>query len=257
MHPNFNLQREIKNVLAYGISSSPSTPFHFHSHIEIYLVLAGKIEIIINDKRKVLGAGEISVAFSYDAHGYRTIKDSKAIYLIIPTDYCSEILPQLSGRSGNYPFIDDRETVKTVSDAMNKLLLEGNEISKRGLIYVILGAIIDKMPLEEKITERQRDFSPEILIYISRHFREELTLSDIAKSFGYNPSYFSRHFCETFGISFIEYLTMLRLRESIILLRSKKKSITECAMESGFGSMRSFYRAFRDEFGQTPKQYFS
>jgi AraC-like DNA-binding protein len=62
-------------------------------------------------------------------------------------------------------------------------------------------------------------------------------------------------FRSAFGISFVEYLTMLRLREAILLLRSGKKSVTECAMESGFGSMRSFYRAFSEEFGVTPKEY--
>ena len=50
---------------------------------------------------------------------------------------------------------------------------------------------------------------------------------------------------------------MLRLRETVLLMRAGKMSITACALESGFGSMRSFYRAFREEFGCTPKEYFA
>jgi AraC-like DNA-binding protein len=50
---------------------------------------------------------------------------------------------------------------------------------------------------------------------------------------------------------------MLRLRESILLLQSGKRTVTEAAIESGFGSMRSFYRAFYTEFSCSPKEYLS
>ncbi|MBQ9069738.1 MAG: helix-turn-helix domain-containing protein [Clostridia bacterium] len=258
MQANFNLKREIQNELIYGISHSPGTYIHFHSQIEIYFIRSGKVEIIINDKRKVLGADEFAVALSYDAHGYRMISESaEAMYLIIPTDYLGEILPMLTARHFESPFINHPETVKTVSDAMQSLIAGGNEVTRRGLIYLILGAILDRMTKSEQNSEQSHLFSPEILIYISEHFREDLTLSAVAGEFGYNASYLSRSFRETFGISFVKYLTMIRLREAILLLRSENKSVIECAMESGFGSMRSFYRAFHEEFGLTPKEYFA
>ena len=256
MNPNFNLKREISNKLTCGISEHANTPFHFHSQIEIYLVLSGQIEVIVNDKRKILTPGELSVAFSYDAHGYRNVKDSRAIYLIIPTDLCGEFLPELNKRSSGSPFINDAGTVKTVSDAMHALLRGGNDISKRGYIYTILGALLDQMPEGGQSQPKGYGFSPDMLIFISHKFRDELTLDTVAKEFGYNPSYLSRAFRETFGISFVKYLTMLRLREAVLLLRSGDRSVTECAMESGFGSMRSFYRAFREEFGASPKKLF-
>ena len=257
MQANFNLKREIKNELVCGKTRGGSTPFNFHSQIEIYLVTSGEVEIIINDKKKILREGELSVALSYDAHGYREIKDAEAFYLIIPTDYCTEFLRSLEGKRTESPFIDDKATVAIVSSAMEKLILGGNEVTKRGLIYVILGAILDKLQTQQNSEPHPHRFSAEILIYISKSFREEITLASVAREFGYNPSYLSRSFRETFGISFINYLTMIRLREAVLLLRSGKKSITECAFESGFGSMRSFYRAFHDEFGVTPKEYFA
>jgi AraC-like DNA-binding protein len=38
-------------------------------------------------------------------------------------------------------------------------------------------------------------------------------------------------------------------------MNEQKHSITHCAMESGFNSMRTFYRAFREEFGCSPGDY--
>lgn len=259
MQAKLNLDREIRNSLAFGISA-PGAPvsMHFHSQVEIYQVRSGEVEVIVNGNRRVLHAGEISVALSYDAHSYKNLGKTEIFYLIIPTDYCGEFTRLLSGRRAICPFIDDAQTVKTVSEAADKLMRGCNELTERGLIYEILGAVLDKIPQSnEPSSEAQYGFSPEILIYVSEHFREELTLSSVARSFGYNPSYLSRRFREIFGISFIEYLTMIRLREAVLLLSRGKKSITECALDSGFGSMRSFYRAFSDEFGTTPKEYFA
>lgn len=258
MQAKLNLEREIKNTLAYGITRASSVSMHFHSQVELYLVLKGEVEVIVNGNHRTLCAGQMSIALSYDAHSYKKRGDAESFYLIIPTDTCSEFIKLLSGRRALLPFIDDESTIKTVFEACSKLMLGCNELTRLGLIYEILGTVLDKIPQsEEKSTESQRDFSPQMLIYVSEHFREELSLPDVARTFGYNPSYLSRRFRETFGISFVKYLKMIRLREAILLLSYGKKSITECAMESGFGSMRSFYRAFTDEFGTTPKEYFA
>ncbi len=255
MQANFNLYRETKNELECNRVHSPSYYFHFHSHIEIYVILSGEVEVIINGHRRLLHGGEISVALSYDAHGYNTPKCADAEYLIIPTSYCADILPLLEGRRSSSPFIDDQRTFKTVCDAFDHILSSPNEISQRGYIYVILGAILDSAADEENSHSNDTRMNPDILIYLSERFREEISLCSLAEHFGYNPSYLSRSFHDTFGISLGKYLTLLRLREAIMLMRKGEKSITECALESGFGSMRSFYRAFSDEFGCSPKEY--
>ena len=155
------------------------------------------------------------------------------------------------------PFINDPETYQIIRDAINMLLSAPNDIVKKGYVYVILGALLEKMSSEQRVESYEAPFSAEILIYISEHFKEELNLTALSSNFGYNPSYLSRSFRQTFGIPFARYLSMLRLREAILLLHTGKMSITECALESGFGSIRSFYRVFHDEFGCTPKEYLS
>ena len=256
MQADFLLKRELVKELEYGRDRCPNFIVHFHSHIEIYLIRSGAVEILVNDQRKVLHSGEISVAFSYDAHGYRTTGEGEADYLIIPTSYCAEILPALTGKRMSSPFINDPKTYQIVSECMEKIKEDVHDVARRGYVYVILGALLGHASQDVGSVASSPRCSADILIYISEHFREELALSEIAKEFGYHPSYLSRMFRQTFSISFGRYLTMLRLREVVLLLRAGNKSITECAMESGFGSMRSFYRSFHDEFGCTPSEYF-
>lgn len=262
MRANLLLKREIKNEIEHNhyfpkVGAHPVS-LHFHSHIEIYVVHSGAMEMTVNDQRRILRDGELGVAFGYDAHGYRTVEPSEVENLIIPRDYCKDVLPLLEHRHPSFPFIRDSEVYHSIAEAMGRLSESTSELSQRGLIYWILGTILDNLPSEggeERMTAAA--FSPDILIYVSRHFREELTLSMLAKQFGYNPSYLSRGFKENFGVSFCDYITMLRLREAVLLLKRGEASVTKCAMESGFGSMRSFYRVFHEEFGMSPKEYFA
>ena len=255
MEAKFHLKREIKDTLDCGIGHNPSVEVHFHSQIEIYLVRSGEVEILVNNRKRLLRAGSISVALSYDAHGYRAVEDSDVAHLIIPRSYCAEFLHLLSGARSYYPFIDDAETFALVSDLLDRICSTQNELQRRGYVYVILGAILEKLTPSDEIDAQEINFSADVLIYISEHFREELTLGNLAAALGYNESYLSRSFHQTFGISFGKYLSMQRLREALSLMREGKMSITECALESGFGSMRSFYRAFHEKFGCTPKEY--
>ena len=255
MEAKFHLKREIKDTLDCGIGHNPSVEVHFHSQIEIYLVRSGAVEILINNRKRVVHSGGISVALSYDAHGYRALEESDVAHLIIPRSYCAEFLHLLSGNRSYYPFIDDADTFTLVSDFLDRIRMTQNELQRRGYVYVILGAIVDKLTASNEIDSQEINFSADVLIYISEHFREELTLGTLATALGYNESYLSRSFHQTFGISFGKYLSMQRLREALALMREGRMSITECALESGFGSMRSFYRAFHEKFGCTPKEY--
>ncbi|MBQ8850750.1 MAG: helix-turn-helix domain-containing protein [Clostridia bacterium] len=255
MQGYFNLSRETQNQIAYGRVHDPNVDVHFHSQIELYIILSGKIEVLINDKRRLLQKGDISVSLSYDAHGYRSVESSEALYLIVPTDLLSDFSHIIADKQLGEPFTDDPETYKKVLDAMENILRSQNDLTLRGYIYIIFGAILDLATLEDRQNVRETRFGADILIYISRNFREDLTLSSLAERFGYNPSYLSRYFREAFGISFSQYLSTLRLREAVLLLRSGEHSVTECALDSGFGSTRSFYRAFYEEFKCTPKEY--
>ena len=255
MEAKFHLLREQANHLEYSRRQNPNTNMHFHSQIEVYLVLEGEIEIWINDRHAVLKPGEMSIAFSYDAHSYRALRQSEGMYLVIPTDLCGEFRSLFTGKHTGDPFIRDPAAFETVRHAIETLLNGANDLIERGCVYLTLGTLYDRLSFESGTEKQDPHDSARLLIYISDHFKGEISLSSLAAVFGYNPSYLSRYFKETFGIGFNRYVTMLRLREALLLLREGEKSITACALESGFRSLRSFYRAFYDEFGCTPRAY--
>ena len=255
MQAEFNLFREQSNRLICEVARHPGSNLHFHSQIELYLVVSGEVEVWINNCRRVLTAGEMSVALGYDAHSYHEVKDARIEYLIVPTDLCGEFLKVLQNKQIENPFISDRMLFDKIKDCFAQIRSSGNEISVRGYVYVILGLLLDRIRFEARREPKDHEVSSEILRYISAHCREELSASSVSSAFGYNPSYLSRAFKSKFKIGLTQYITMMRLREAVLLMKDNRKSITECAYESGFRSLRTFYRCFLNEFGCAPQEY--
>ena len=124
-----------------------------------------------------------------------------------------------------------------------------------GFVYLILGLILKNIPLEEKQIPSDTDVSHKILLYIHNHFANDMTLSSIASHFGYSSCYLSQFFKANFNIGIKKYISIVRLNNAINLLKENKHTITYCAMESGFNSLRTFYRVFYSVFNCTPQEY--
>lgn len=255
MKAEFLLTREKKRELEVVEIANQEYRLHFHSHIEICLVTDGEMEVWINDQRRVLTKGDISVAWSYDAHAYYTPKYSYNISAIIPPQMFEEFLPLLDNRHASSPFLTDHVLFERLYVLMKELYECEDELTRKGYIYVILGILIKNMSFEENLEQSDRRLSSKVLMYLSEHFREKLNLFDAARSLGYSPNHMSLMFKNTMRLSFNQYLNLLRLREAVILMREGKKSITDCAFESGFQSLRSFYRAFQNEYGCSPREF--
>lgn len=252
MHPKLRITREIANeIFCYHNSKATlPTPFHFHSNIELYLILEGQADIWVGTRYKRLNAGQFSLTLSYDAHRYEPIGTVKTSCLILPASMCAEF----TGKSLADPFIDDRELFDKILTCIDTIAQNRNEYITNGCVSIILGLIKEKVDMRKRESTAYTDNMSEILIYINDNFKNNITLSSVSGELGYNPSYLSRIFKQSIGVGFNSYVTMLRLRNAAILLE-KGESIEICAFDSGFNSMRTFYRAFTNEFGCTPKHY--
>lgn len=256
MHAEFGLKRESNDSLFYNEWKNDKGIFHFHSQIELYFVDEGEMDVTVGNLSKRLGAGEMSVALSFVSHGYATPQSSASGALIIPTRLCEEFVNKTKEKRVKNPFITDKPTVQKIRGYARELTREGiNKIERDGYIYVILGILADALSFEKAKEPLDSALSSRVLLYINENFSTDLSLGKIAAHFGYSESYLSRYFKARFNVTFNKYLTLIRLKNAVMLMREGKNSITFCAFESGFTSMRNFYRAFYAEFGCTPKEY--
>lgn len=91
--------------------------------------------------------------------------------------------------------------------------------------------------------------------YIKLHYREELTLQEVADSIHVSKSYFSNLFKKQAGQNFIDYLIDLRLHEAKRMLTQKDYKIYEVAEKSGFNDVKYFSKLFKRMTQMTPVEY--
>lgn len=106
-----------------------------------------------------------------------------------------------------------------------------------------------------KKNRRNGEFMYKIIEYVSENISENITLGDIADSFGYERHYFSSLFHECFSMNFKSFINIFRVENACRLLSDKSLNITHIASECGFGSIRNFNRIFKNMCGITPGEY--
>lgn len=232
--------------------------YSFHSQIELYFVEEGQIDAFINHQWRRLEKDQMAVSLSYDAHMYRSVGSSRSSILVIPPELCREFSAAVKNKQVKNPFICHGETVRRIKTFLNEIKEQSaNLVKQRGCIYMILGIVLENLFLAPTEDPAETELSSRILFYLNQNFRQEITLDSLAAEFGYSKSYLSRYFKACFGIGCNQYIHTLRLRNAILLLQEGNHTHTYCALESGFTSMRTFYRVFQQEFGCTPAAYLS
>lgn len=81
---------------------------------------------------------------------------------------------------------------------------------------------------------------------------EEWPVERLAKISGVSAAHFARSFKDAFGVPPHRYLLTRRIERAAALLRDTEMSITEIAFHTGWGSLGTFGRTFRDVTGENP-----
>ncbi|MCR5058663.1 MAG: AraC family transcriptional regulator [Clostridiales bacterium] len=98
------------------------------------------------------------------------------------------------------------------------------------------------------------------MMTVADYIKNNLTADDLsqgamAEMAGISRDYFSRIFKNVTGMNYSKWLNMIRLEKASELLAEEGRTLTEIAMLSGFQSIPSFNRVFREEKGMAPGEY--
>lgn len=95
----------------------------------------------------------------------------------------------------------------------------------------------------------------DICRYVNDHFTQSLTLDDVAHRFGFSKYHFARLFKEFTHSTFHQYLINLRISHAEALLANCELSVTDVALMSGFSSISTFNRLFKEQKLISPTTY--
>lgn len=145
--------------------------------------------------------------------------------------------------------VENNKLLKNILSA----LTESIDLKERSLVHS-LTEIIKTYCKEHSIIPYPDHRISKVLLYISEHYSEDLSVRKISQLFGYNDQYFIRYFKRVVGVSPYQYISGYRLKEAKLLLRTDIP-ITQIAKLTGYKDIKSFSRAFKLNFGMSPSEF--
>lgn len=243
-------------------------PVHWHEFYEIHFFVSGEGTHVLNGESYPIVPGTLFFVTPTDLH--ELIPKVGHVFELYNFIFCEEFLSQdfydmVFTHSRELHTCCMGESYDNIEREFIRIQSETREI-RAGSTRIIQGAVerilIDLMRSTASSDEVGKFGSLQVsqhraiqkaLVYINHHFREKLTLPDVARQAQLSANYFSECFREVTGTQFQSYIQGLRLRFARSLVRATDLPITDICFASGFNTLAHFERAFRQKFGMSPR----
>lgn len=247
---------------------------HLHKQVELILVLEGSLIVTCDSKQYHLGVGEGILIFPNRLHSLYTASSSASHILlcIFEPDFCphyrkyfQSYIADKNDFSLNSLSPHSRLAAEQLLDLTASFDRTGpvpayTSSLAEGYLSLLLTDLFTPVTPSPFILHRQTpgedlELEQQVLIYLDEHFTEELSLELLSKVFGVSRFHLSRLFSEKLKTGFPSYVTAKRLEYARELLSTTDNSVTNIALDAGFGSSRSFFREFKNAYQMTPNAY--
>lgn len=243
---------------------------HHHDFFEIYYFLGGNVDYRVEGKSYVLQTGDLLLIRPGVFHQpvVQPGVPYERIVLWINRDYLMQFAAQGTDLSACFDAADavliqpapyQKNTLAALLEQLYKEYNStklGNALFCQGLFLQIM-VQINRMTAGtshgEPVSE-EPELVSQVLAHISVHYREKLTLQQLADQFYVSKYHLSHAFSSQVGTSIYRYIILKRLlaaREQI----ADGVPPSEACQSCGFQDYANFYRAFRTEFGVSPKDF--
>ncbi|MCL2078029.1 MAG: AraC family transcriptional regulator [Oscillospiraceae bacterium] len=252
---------------------------HRHSAIEIIMPLKGSCDVKVNEQAYSLEEFDIIIIPSGASHEVHAPKTAGG-RLALQFDFT--LLKTVRNLAdARYMFYEPRLITHGESPeihrAVKSLLLDSlDEYEKKREYYeasitaklISLTILIARKQQENAVGALSLNLSEHLIKrkahvvnfnrcieYIHQHYRDDLSLEYVSGISGFSKYHFTRWFKRFAGMSFYDYLTRVRIKVAEAMLINSESPITEIALESGFQSIATFNRVFKNSKNLTPTEF--
>ncbi|MBQ9120863.1 MAG: AraC family transcriptional regulator [Clostridia bacterium] len=244
---------------------------HWHEDIELIVALSGEMQYNVNGEIVTLNEGEgILVNAKQLHHGFSEARHECDFICILfhpilmcltrvtDHDYASRILESGAPYFHLSPKIAWQsriiEHIKDIWDKKDETVAPLYAQGKLCLLWSELLTQTERMKAP-KGSDGKLTTLKNMIGFIHEHYKEKITLEEIAKS-----GYVSKRSCGMIFLEYqnktpIEFLTDYRLRKSIELMKHSELTILDIALSVGFSSASYYAETFRKSFGVSPVEY--
>lgn len=235
-------------------------PLHWHDYIELEMIVGGSGWQSLNGHQTLLKRGCLSLLRLTDFHELAADSELQILKLAIDERFLSEnLLAHLTTHKVLVFELDEKET-QTIEKLL-RLCIEENALDAPNTEYLqhilacVLLRILRLLPYDPNSISNDKDPMQAALLHLHMHFRENPSLAKLAKIAHYNTSHFSTTFHKQMGMTYTNYLNMLKTDYAKKLLLSTRLKVTDICYECGFTSHSNFLRLFHLATGLSPTAY--
>lgn len=240
---------------------------HLHEEIELVFVKSGQVNIQIQGTKHLVKSGQLICIPSNVLHQYLSVSAQGSMAKIkfikdwlVPAFLRAEE-KEICHRLFSRVFITtpNKEVRQTVLSMLKKEECGYQDYYLFGKLIELTFILISKPQLviaSTPVYSESFRYVEEATKYIQDNCKDKVTLKMLADYLGLSESYCSKYIKKNFGISFVQYLSATRVNNAQrLLLSDKNSSITEIAEQTGFFSVQTFNRVFRQQTNQSPSEY--
>lgn len=234
-------------------------PVHLHNALEIVFLTAGNSTVVSGGKRRSLSAGDVFVAFPNQVHSFENSDGVEGYVLIIPVNTHLAVYHSIMEQKvPEDPILPKGQWEHTALPQLLELAYRDQEDGSKqviqGYLLVIVGKLLELLELKDT-PAGSADVLQALLLFLNENYTQPLSRKAVAKAVGCNESYISHIFSNAFKITLTDYITSLRISDALHLLSETSMSVSQIGLSLGFGSIRSFNRAFQKQMHMSPTEY--
>lgn len=261
-------------IFYYNDTAVTNVKLHTHNYYEFYIFLEGHVSLQIGETVLPLQFGDIILIpprLLHRAVIHDTALPYRRFVFWISMEY-HHYLDNLSPdytffiqhveTTQNYLFHNDRITFNSIQSKIIRLIdeIKSDRFGRTVQITLCVNDLILYLNRVLHEQNKPKHFREEITLYqricdyIEENINHDLSLERLAAEFFISKYHIAHIFKENIGISLHQFITKKRLAlcQSAIL---SDVSITAAYRMAGFGDYSSFYRAFKKEYGLSPKEF--
>lgn len=228
---------------------------HLHYSMEIVFVSRGELIMNVNGKDRHIYAGQATLMLPFEQHSFLSPETSECLVIEFSPEITADFYEQVKNK------ILLTEVFEPEAEAVslcNYLLSRGDltDVSIKAALYPILSDLLYKCKFVSGGKIIDKTFIEAVKYIHQNYMYSEISLTSAAKALGVHSVYLSRIFTKNADMSFTSYVNLIRCNcVAQQLCKDSDSSFSELALNSGFGSIRSFNRVFHEIFNMTPKEY--
>ncbi len=256
------------------------TQYHTHDYIELAYIIQGEFKQRIMGKDILFKQGELCLIDRNCPHqDFLADGNSMILFIGLANESFDQVMVKNIGEENLLGFLrtalmkqkDIRQFLHfrpkkpedhVLEEQLLMLLkeLQQNDVASKyickGLIIRILHYI--STMYEFSLSHEQRK-KMNWLVYeeISRYIEENyawVTVRELVSRFHFNEDYYSRILKEKLGMTYLQYVQDIRLKNARQLLLSTDMTVDEVAVAVGYQNKGYFYKIFLEKFGMTPSK---